>query len=80
MPQGGACGAEGGDGEDIVWDVEGGGGGEELRLEGRSCEARLVVECFVVCVCSGVGDCGVVAVLVGGWHVRDSHLINYKTY
>ena len=72
--------AEGGVVDDVVQDVEGGGGGEELRLEGRSYTGRLVVECFVVCVCSGVGDCGVVAVLVGRWHVRDSHLINYKTY
>ena len=60
MPHGGACGAEGGDGEDVVWDIEGGGGGEELMLEGSGYEARFEVECFVVSVCSGgVGDCGV---------------------
>ena len=68
----------GGDGEDVVWDIEGGGGGEELRLERRRYEARLEVECFVVSVCSGGGDCGVVAVLVGGWHVCDRHHIILK--
>ena len=31
-------------------------------------------------VYSGGGDCGVVTVLVGGWHVCDSNLINHKPY
>ena len=60
MSQGGACGTEGGDGEDSIWDVEGGEGWGIRGWRGRNQRLWSWTSCG--------GGCGLVMVLVGGWH------------